>query len=155
MANTFKVKVERTSAEIEASPILIDQLETIEGQLCRQASALVKKANDMIIAQDSPNDRFPPLLLQFRVGSRPFDNRLVWARYTPKKYNLRGTAKRFSKEVPGRRNGKYRSYIFNVFDEPLRSELIAIEKEATVLRRRMSFWGSVRREAKGILQGER
>lgn len=77
MANTFKVKVERTSAEIEASPILIDQLETIEGQLCRQASALVKKANDMIIAQDSPNDRFPPLLLQFRVGSRPFENRLV------------------------------------------------------------------------------
>lgn len=108
----------------------------------------------MIIEEDSRNDRFPPLLLQYKLGPRPFTNRLVWARYTPKKYNLRGTAKRFSKEVPGRRNGKYRSYIFNVFDEPLRSELIAIEKEATVLRRRMSFWGSVWRESKEILQGE-
>ena len=133
-------------AEAHMYVVLTENLPEIEIELMSQARELQDIVREFIKDHDRVNKRRPPIFLQVKGASTPFQGRIVWSRMTGRKYNKITGKGWITTVVPGRRNFKYRNDIFDVYDEPLRTMLVEIEKNAAELRRRVSFWYSVYRE---------
>lgn len=154
MGNNVTEDTKNTSKEVEISALLLEKLEDIELELMREATELKTEINAKISKSEQGTKQFPPLFMQVSYGNKSFENRIIWAKYTAKKFDMKKGKRRISKELTGRRNGRYRSYIFDCLDEPLRSEAIEAEKRAAKLRQKLLFWGSVRKQAKSIVDGD-
>jgi hypothetical protein len=154
MGNNVREDTKNTSKEVETSAILLEKLEGIEAELMRKATVLKEEINTKISRPEQVTKQFPPMFMQVIYGNKPFQNRIVWSKYTTKKYNMTSGKRRASKEIPGRRGKKYRSYIFDCLDEPIRSEAIKAEDQAAKLRHKLAFWASVHKQAKSIVDGD-
>lgn len=132
---------------------ILENIEALEHELFTEARMLRDRANDLITREDAINKRKPPCALAVKTDGRSMGPRIVWIRYSSKKYNVKNVGQvRFTQEIPGRVKGKYRKSIFNKFDPELQEKLWEIEGEAAELRNRISFWRAVLKQMAQILE---
>lgn len=137
----------------EIAQKIIGNIESLEHELTTEAKMLRDRANELITREDAINKRKPPCAMAVKPEARAIGPRIVWVRYSSKKYNVKNVGMvRFTQEIRGRVKGKYRKSIFSRFDPDLQDKLWEIECEAAELRRRISFWRSVVKEMNGILR---
>lgn len=132
---------------------IVGNVDNLEHELLLEAKLLRDRANDLIAREDAINRRKPPCALAVKTDGRAMGPRIVWIRYSAKKYNVKNVGLvRFTQEIPGRVKGKYRKSIFNKFDPELQDKLWEIEGEAAELRKRISFWRAVLKEMTQVLE---
>lgn len=132
---------------------IVGSIDSLEHELFTEAKMLRDRANELITREDAINKRKPPCAMAVKTDGRSMGPRIVWIRYSSKKYNVKNVGMvRFTQEIPGRVKGKYRKSIFNKFDPDLQDKLWAIEGEAAELRKRISFWRAVLKEMTEILE---
>ena len=123
-----------------------DNFEAVEMKLISRAQALAQECHDLL-RNDYKERKYrrPPLTLSARLRRDRFGPILVWVRYTiAKRDDKKGGANRYTKEVAGRRNHTYPSYIFASFkDQELITQLVDIETRAAAIRRQTSEWSGV------------
>lgn len=132
---------------------IFESREALEHELLTEAKMLRDRANALIAVEDAVNRRKPPCALAVKTDGKAMGPRIVWIRYTSKKYNVKNIGPvRFTQEIPGRVRGKYRKSIFSKFDPDLQDKLWEIEGEAAELRKRISFWRAVLKEMEQVLE---
>lgn len=133
---------------------LIVKREEIEAELLRAAKLIRDSANSLIAKEDAVHHRKPPCALAVKTDGRSLGPRIVWVRYSSRKYEVKERGKvRFTQEIPGRVNGKYRRSIFSKFDPALEEKLWEHENMAADLRKRISYWRAVMKEMEAIAAG--
>jgi len=142
------------TAEVEIARNVLAKCGDLELQFSAEANALKKQVHDLIRRHDAIKYRKPPITLSVKNSSSLFGPRIVWIRYSANKFNVDGRQVRFTQEVPGRKNNRYRRSIFNVFAEPLRSMLIEIEDEAVKLRDSITGWRATIKLMSAIIEKE-
>lgn len=135
----------------EVAHSLIAKRDEIEAELLRSAKLIRDSANSLIAKEDAVHHRKPPCALAVKTDGKSLGPRIVWVRYSSRKYDVKDRGKvRFTQEIPGRVNGKYRRSIFSKFDPALEEKLWEHEIMAAVLRKRISYWRTVMKEMGAI-----
>lgn len=130
---------------------LLKKRDEIEAELLMEAKLIRDSANNLIAKEDAINHRKPPCALAVKTDGRALGPRIVWVRYSSRRYEVKDRGKvRFTQEIPGRINGKYRRSIFKKFDPDLEEKLWQHEIMASELRKRISYWRAVMKEMESI-----
>lgn len=138
----------------EIALYITSRREEIEAELLREAKLIRDSANSLIAKEDAINHRKPPCALAVKTDGRALGPRVVWVRYSSKKYDVKDRGMvRFTQEIPGRVNGKYRRSIFSKYDPALELKLWDHEQMAADLRKRISYWRAVMKEMEAIASG--
>jgi len=130
--------------QTSAAQAIIAQSDAMHSELYDAALALRDECHELIRIGDAKRYRKPPCTLSVRTRAGEFGPRLLWIRFDSKKNNVPGRGEiRFTREIGGRRGGRYPKTIFRGFSEELSAELIRIEARAAAIRDRVSFWSAV------------
>ena len=138
--------------QIACAQAIMEQTDAMQSELYDAALALRDECHALIRTGDARRYRKPPCTLSVRTRAGEFGPKLLWIRFDPKAMMLPGKGKvRFTREIGGRRGGRYPKSIFKGFDEDLRVELFRIEDRAVAIRDRVAFWSDVLRTARKIV----
>ncbi len=139
--------------QIAAAKALIAQADAIHSELFDAANELKDECHELI--RDSQVRRYkkPPCTLSVRSLSGQIGPKIVWVSYSKNKITRKsGAPTRFTREITGRRNGRYSKTIFSGYEEEIRPRLWEIEDRAAALRQRVSFWRATIKEAHKIME---
>lgn len=140
--------------QVVAAKAIIDQTDAMHSELLDQAKVLRDECHTLIRTGDARRYRKPPCTLSVRTRAGEFGPRLLWIRFDATTNKVPGKGEiRFTREIGGRRGGRYPKSIFKGFDEDLRLELFKIEDRAAAIRDRVAFWNDVLRTARKIVLG--
>ena len=143
----------RNQAQIDACRKLLERLDDIHLDLFEAAKALKLECEDVLRQDTSKKYRKPPFSLAVRSESGKVGPKIVWVSFAKKPNMVQdGQPLRFTRELPGRSNGRYPKTIFSAFHSPTREALIDIENRAAVLRKRIFFWRATLSEARKIIE---
>lgn len=147
---------EKISEQHEIAGQIIDRWEHLHAELYEDAKVIADDCHAILRAHTKEVKYAPPISLAVRLQRGWLGPKLVWVSYTRKKRAVEGGgSKRFTRELPGRKNGKYPASIFKSFTPELRHLLVGIEARAACLRARVTFWRRLMKDAERIENEER
>lgn len=147
---------EKISEQHEIADQIIERWEHLHAELYEDAKNITTDCHAILRAHTKEVKYAPAISLAVRLQRGELGPKLVWVSYTRKKRAVEGGSSiRFTREVPGRKNGKYPTSIFKSFSPELRVLLVGIEDRAARLRARVTFWRQLLKDAARIEHEER
>ncbi len=147
---------EKISEQHEIASQIIDRWEHLHAELYEDAKTIANDCHAILRAHTKEVKYAPPIALAVRLQRGALGPKLLWVSYTRKKRSVEGGGtKRFTRELTGRKNGKYPTSIFKSFSPELRVLLVGIEDRAARLRARVTFWRQLLKDAARIEHEER
>jgi len=125
----------------------------LHGELTAAAREIRDRANELIKTEDAVHKRKPPCVMAVRSDGKYLGPKLLWVSYTAHQYNVTGRGlTRFTTEVKGRVNGRYKRAILRKYDPELEAKLWQCELDAQALRQQISMWRAIAKDMQAIIK---
>ncbi len=139
--------------QIAAAKALIAQADAIHSELFDAANELKDECHTLIRESQVRRYRKPPCTLSVKNLSGQIGPKIIWVSYSKAKIErINAKPVRFTREITGRKNGRYPKTIFSGYEKEIRPRLWEIEDRAAALRQRVSFWRATLKEAHKIAE---
>lgn len=129
------------STEMEIAAFILDRLDHLHVDLHSEAMTLIQEAKEVISARVRYRFERSPCVLSVRNEAGKIGPKIIWV--VPTQVKTEGAASQrrvYTKELPGRKNGRYPPRTFKDFDPQTRDHLIELEGRAAALRAKITYW---------------